>query len=368
MEFYARWPGAEGLPLLREAGVTPLDPSSPLLRDALRYGTWPGVRSGPNVPGRGIEVATASREPWVDANSYLIAWLRGLHPKRPAVLSYEPENPAAAYDTVEMALAEAVMAGGNYLLSLPGDYRAALLRGDEKARAAWRSLAGVVSFLGKHADSFTQPTRSRLACAAGTLEQSGEILRLLYRRNLFPVALPAASLPPLDPARFRGLVHVNLPPPAGPARDRLLAFARAGGVVITNGWTPPGAAKARSDEDRDHYTLGKGRVVVYREPIADPSEFALDVIDLLGVRTRDLRLWNAGAVIGMATGAGPRAWIHLVNYGDSIEGFPVRIEGLFRSATLHDPGASRPLPAAKRGPTTEITVDRLNRLGVIALA
>lgn len=430
-EIYARWPDPEGAPLLRDAGVTvaigpataafaracldagllpyaELAPGAPappagfrgivldtpddlvrhkaskvlvhvnpdqIHRDVapaqpiLRVGQWPGVRSGPNVKGRGIEVATASREPWVDANSYLVAYLKDVYPQRPPLLGYQPDGPAASPLGVELAVAEAVLAGGNAILSLPADYRAALLRGDEKARDAWRSLGRTISFLRGQADLFRLPNRARVAFAAGTLDQSGELLRLMFRRNLFPVVMPAQSLPPLAASRFRGLVMVNLPPPAGPQRDRILAFARAGGVVITTGWSPPGAAKTRSDPDRDFHSLGQGRMVTYRDPIADPSEFALDVIDIVGVRTRDLRLWNAAAVMGQVQGSGARAVLHLVNYGDSIEEFPARVDGLFRQATLREPSATapRPLPAVKRGQTTEITVQRLGRLATIVL-
>ncbi len=342
-----------------------VSPAQPVLR----FGQWPGVRSGPNVRGRGIEVATASREPWVDANSYLIAYLKDLYPRRSPLLGYRPEDPAASSQGLELALAEAVMAGGNAILALPGDYRAALLRGDDKALEAWRSLSRTSSFLRGQADVLHQPNRSRVAFAAGTLEQSGELLRLMFRRNLFPVVIPPQSVPSRAAPRFRGLVMANLPPPSGPQRDRILAFARGGGTVITTGWSPPGAAKTRSDPDRDFYTLGQGRIVTYRDPIADPSEFALDVIDILGVRTRDLRLWNAGAVIGHVQSSGARAIVHLVNYGDSIEEFPARVDGLFRQATLREPGAAtpRPLPAVKRGQTTEITVQRLSRLATIIL-
>ena len=60
----------------------------------LATGLWPGVRAPPNVPGRGMEVATASREPWLDTNPYLIGYLRGMFPQRPAVLGYRPDKAA----------------------------------------------------------------------------------------------------------------------------------------------------------------------------------------------------------------------------------------------------------------------------------
>src|SRR6266540_2551469 len=42
----------------------------------LSSGSWPGVRRPPSVNGRGDETASASREPWVDANSFQVKYLR----------------------------------------------------------------------------------------------------------------------------------------------------------------------------------------------------------------------------------------------------------------------------------------------------
>src|SRR5262245_55811864 len=75
----------------------------------LRDGLWPGVTRPPNVAGRGDETASASREPWVDANGYWIDYLQTLYPNRPAVLGYEPHlgDRVAPYDSLELALVEA---------------------------------------------------------------------------------------------------------------------------------------------------------------------------------------------------------------------------------------------------------------------
>src|SRR5690349_12030126 len=37
-------------------------------------GSWPGVAREPNVPGRGDETASASREPWVEFSGYWAAY------------------------------------------------------------------------------------------------------------------------------------------------------------------------------------------------------------------------------------------------------------------------------------------------------
>ena len=351
----------------------------------LAAGLWPGVRAPPNVPGRGIEVATASREPWLDTNPYLIGYLRGMFPERAAVLGYLPDasagitgGRAVPHESVEVALVEAYMAGGNFVISLPDDYRNALLDEDQEALAAWQSLGVTARFLQQNRERIQQPNRSRIAAAAGSLAESGEILNLMYRRNMFPVVYPATEIPVLDPSRLRAFVYANLAQPGASARRRLFGYVQAGGLLVVSPrdretpkwWLAEGTEKTRSDNDRDHYTLGNGRVVAYHDPVLDPSEFALDVIDLVGVQTRDVRLWNAPTVVGSAVEAGrSAAQVHLVNYDTPIDrGFPTRVDGVFRRATVLEPnGEERRLKAVKRGEATEVWVDRIGRFALIEL-
>lgn len=349
----------------------------------LATGLWPGVRAPPNVPGRGMEVATASREPWLDTNPYLIGYLRGMFPQRPAVLGYRPDKAAGIsggravpHESVEVALVEAFLAGGNCVLSLPDDFRAALLRDDRDAVSAWKSLGRTARFLQENAERIRRPNRSRIAAAAGSLAESGEILNLMYRRSLFPVVHPAADVPVLDPSRVRGFVYANLDAPSARVLRRIFGYVQAGGLLVTapggvespKWWLAEGASKTRSDRDRDHFSLGNGRIVAYHDPILDPSEFALDVVDLIGVQTRDVRLWNAPTVVGSAFQAGrSAAQVHLVNYDTPLDqGFPTRVDGVFRRATVYEPdGEVRSLKAVKRGEATEIWVDRIGRFALI---
>ena len=351
----------------------------------LKAGLWPGVRSPPNVEGRGIEVASASREPWVDSNSYLIGYLRGMFPDRPAALSYRADaaagisdGRAVPYESIEVALVEAKLAGGNVVLTVENDFRQALLSGDAEAMAAWESFGTTARFLRQNRDSLEWPIRSRIAVSAGTPAESGEILNLLYRRNLFPVVFPTGALPVLDSSRFRALVAANIMTPGASELRRMAGYVWAGGLLVTAPadrtttawWLFEGVEKTRADRDRDHYTLGNGRIVAYRDPILDPSEFGLDVIDLVGVRVRDLRLWNAPAVLGLATQKRrSSAQVHLINYDAPLEeSFPARIDGVFRTATLRDvKGETRALKAVKRGETTEVSIDRLGRMALIEL-
>src|SRR6266545_3855411 len=86
----------------------------------LAEGSRPGVSRGPAVEGRGDETASASRDPWIDINSYWVAYLKALYPERPAVLGYTAAlgDRIVPFDSLELALIEARAAGGNYILSV----------------------------------------------------------------------------------------------------------------------------------------------------------------------------------------------------------------------------------------------------------
>jgi hypothetical protein len=111
-------------------------------------------------------------------------------------------------------------------------------------------------------------------------------------------------------------------------------------------------------------------VVAYKAPISDPSEFALDVIDVVTQRKRAVRLWNAPAVIAVATDSprGGGRLVHLVNYGSAIDSeVQLRVQGKYRTATLMRPeGAPVNVPASGRGTMTEVQVPELRRVATLA--
>ena len=87
-------------------------------------------------------------------------------------------------------------------------------------------------------------------------------------------------------ARRLALVAANLKAPARRTVKRIMAIAETGAIVIaatrpSNGGRSPGSNRFGAKSDRDYLALGKGQVVAYQRPIADPSEFALDVIDII---------------------------------------------------------------------------------------
>jgi hypothetical protein len=359
-----------------QAGITPISEAQIQALDLPPFsktGLWPGIRKPPTVPGRGDETASASREPWVDANGYQAGYLHAVYPNRPPVLAYLPDklgDRVVPYDTLELALIEAWTAGGNYILAVEPHYREALSSNDPKAVAAWNQLGRTVKWLREKIDLFRQPSFPIVTAVVDDGPASAEIANLLYRRNASPALVPVAAIPSPEPQKRLALVAANLKAPAADAVKRMLAHAEAGTTLVAatlpsqQWWKVSGLKQIRSEKDRDFYALGKGKVVAYRRPIADPSEFALDVIDIVTHRKRAVRLWNGPAVIALATGD---KLVHLVNYGSPIDtDVQTHVQGHFTKATLLRPDADPlPLQPAKRGSMTEVQVPALKRLGVV---
>jgi hypothetical protein len=349
------------------------------LRDAVKGGLWPGIRSGPNVKGRGDETASASREPWVDANGWLVAYHRALQPSRTPVLAYVPDKAAGLeptrsvpFETLELALIEARIGGGNYVLALEPRYRAALLQRETKALEAWDSLGRTAAWLRTNAPLFGLPVIPAATILVDSGDATAELANLAYRRNASPALTSAANLPAPDPNRILCVSAASIERREPAILRRVLAHATAGATVVTD--YPPDASWGRlkeikKEQDRTFYALGRGQVVVYQSAVADPSEFALDLIDFVQHRRRPARLWNALSTIPLAT-AGPKrgeALLHVINYGSQRdEEVQARIQGHYSRAMLLSPGKPpQQLQAARRGSMTEVFLPGISQLAVV---
>ncbi|MGD0127051.1 MAG: hypothetical protein ABSF46_16960 [Terriglobia bacterium] len=353
---------------------------------ALTEGIWPGVSRGPRIDEDEF-TAGASATPWVDANGYLYGILRALYPDRPALLGYVPDDKAGVkpetilpYDSLELALVEAWVNGGNYLLSLEPRYQARLLHGEAEALAAWRGLGHTARWLVENRSLFGQPTFPAITVLVEANDGLAEITNLLYRQNTSPALAPAANPPAPDASRLLALVAVGIQAPGAEIRQRILSHAEAGTSLIVDApgenawWRDPQLKLDRRQEDRELYSLGRGQVVAYKEAISDPYNFAFDVIDIVTQKRRAARLWNAPTAIALATSSPPganrgQALLHLINYGSRLEGEVLAaVQGSYSRATLLRPEApARSLPTARRGTTTEVTLPELERLAVVVL-
>jgi hypothetical protein len=337
----------------------------------LSDGLWPGITNPAAKNGEEPE-ASASRDPWVDANGYLVDCLKALYPGRPPLLGYLPPEKTdkmLPFESLELALMEAWASGGNYIMTVEPRYRRELLSQNAKALEAWKSLGRTAKWLRANQALFQGEVMPTIATLVDGEEASTELVNLMYRRSVSPRLISVERVPSPDPACLE-LVAADVKGMDGPLREKVLAHAKAGASVVITAKPDPGWTKIKSQEDRDFYQLGRGQVVAYHEAIADPNEFALDVIDVISHRSRAVRIWNANSAITLATlpprNVPAKALMIAINYGSPAHDVQVRIQGVYGSATWVRPdGASTTLKASKRGTMTEVFLPDLNRMCVV---
>lgn len=330
---------------------------------AVDAGAWPGAE-GPGRTADGAFVAGATQRAWVTANGYLVRYLRALYPERAPLLACTA--PAGQFDALELALVDAWCAGGNFLLSPSPAHRDALLAGDKPALDAWSRMGRTARWLKQNRALFAQPAPTAITVLVERGDATAEIAQLMFRESGSPDLVAALRLPAPDPARRAVIVAAGID---APPRDALLAHARAGATVVTDRpWRVSDAKRTRAFEDREFYSLGRGRIVAYKDAVADPGEFARDAIDLAAER-RPARIWNCPAAIAMAFDAGPRSrpGVHVVNYGAPVRSeVLVRRYGVFASATMLRPEAGPlPLRTYRRGTSTEVALPAVGRMASV---
>lgn len=375
LDLIARWPQPEEahIQLLRKAGIE-IAPEA-ALSGVVTRGVWPGIRRPGQRRGWDNDLfASASAEPWIDSNLYLVPLERALMGKASPVIGYEagpatglPADRSVPYETLEVALIEARIQGGNYVLSFDPRYRAALAAGDAKALEALTSLGRTGAWLRDQASLFGLAAPPAITALVEPGNASAEIANLLYRRNGSPRLVPASAPPAPDAQRILVLVAASLKS----VPDAVWKHAEAGSTVAIDSaaLVNPAWKRVKEEPDRDFYQLGKGRVVVYKKRVVEPSEFALDMIDIVGHQRRAARVWNATSTVVFST-AGPatsEALLHVINYGATLKDeVQARINGHYTQATLLRPEAPPvTLKTQPRGLATEVFLPGLTRVGVV---
>lgn len=391
-----RWadPDAKHVPLLREGGITLVLTSSnepfrkacadagiqvvgeasiqfltladaakskPGVPAAFTDGLWPGVqRPDPAT-------ASATRTLWMDQNCSLPHYIRALFPAIPPVLAYKPAGDPKVivpFESLELALVDAWVSGGNYLMSMDPRYREGLLKGDADALKAWRKLGVTAKWLRANESLFRKPALPLVTMLVD--DQTQDFAHLAFRHSVSPALVRATDPPTPDPAQRRVLIAASIAAPEGTARTRILAHAEAGTtLVVEEGawWKTPALKQTRSDGDRNYYSLGKGQVVAYKDSLSDPGAFALDVVDIVTQKLRPARIWNCNAGLVMAT-AGT---LHVLNYGRMVD-LPVlaRLQGKYTKAKLLRPDAEpTELKVSPRGTSSEVEIPSIDKVATV---
>jgi hypothetical protein len=255
-----------------------------IIRDGIGNCAWPGLRA--NIVSdqeRDIGFASATAEPWLNENGWMLLHARGVAPDKRMILTCNPpKDLAPKLGATALAIAEAAVFGGAYAVPTSA------LAESAKGR---RSTIAQLKFIADHPEWFSGSIEATVDVLADTLEPIREVMNLLVRRNLPFRAFTRDQWPADRPA---ALVLIGQPPLNVDEQARVAAWRSAGTAILEPRSAP------------------------------DPSAFAAEVRGALGSR-RPFRLTNAQEVIAVLKGGKPRI-LHLLNYGlDPIQDVRVQL-------------------------------------------
>ncbi len=321
--------------------------------------------SGRNLSEMGIRGAPSS-EPWIESNIWLVRSF-SLASARSVWISSELENPSVI--DYERAVADAAAAGGRWIVSLDDALRAKLRGRDDSAQEIWRHLSSYLKFaespIAWHDLAPFGNVGIVIDPARANEDPPDEYLKLAARRQVPYKLISRSGLNASSLAKFRALVATGLDPTSADEHKMLQQFAENGGIVIAgSSW-----GGAQKNEPFTEIPVGKGRVIVYRDPA--PDTLARDLKELLSDEDLGVVPFNVPSVITFACGgvSGEPLRIQLVNYFDHpVEMITLRVAGKFRSARLETPeGAAVDLHLREDQGTTEVTIPKLSLWGAVSI-
>lgn len=261
---------------------------------------FPGLRDA--TPDGADAVSGPTGPPWLDSNAWWVRLARALVRPEVVWLAFDPPDrgrPLEA-DAYVRAIADSETFGARWVLRLDPHLVRGLAAARPAALATFHEIAAALGFFREHRAWARFSPVAQLGVVsdfAGRNEfLSFEVLNLLGRQNgLYRVIEKAgaveAALDGLD-----AVLYVDDTPPAPDLARRLNAFAEAGGTLVTPpGWDARGATDDGEWPRRFRVSgLGRGRVAVAKDELADPFVLAEDAQLLMSHRHDRLRVFNPG--------------------------------------------------------------------------
>jgi hypothetical protein len=270
---------------------------APFLGDA--EAVWPGMRPlalAPDVDA----VSGATSRPWIDSNAWYARLAHTLLAPKVLWLAFDPPDPPVASEAYVQAIADTAVGGARWVASLDRSLRHGLVSGRGSSRESWERIARALAFFEEHRGwaAFAPVGQiGVLSDYSGANEfLSFEVLNLMSRRSSLCRVLDARAT---GDEALRGLdavLYLDASPPGRDLATRLLAFAEAGGTLVTPpGWEPRGVPDEAAAFARFRvFRHGRGRLAIAREDLADPDLVAEDAQLLTSHRHDRVRAFNLG--------------------------------------------------------------------------
>jgi len=331
-------------------------------------GEWPGLRLS-RTSGEAVD-AGPTGAPWIDSNTWRVQLERALAPnKRVWVRSKVPDRVILAAE-IPVAIADAAVAGGQWIITLPADFQ------------SWAQLGETLRFFAAHPDWLAAETKAVLGVLSSFTgpkqAMASEVLNLTARMHQpYRILLPGQPIPDL-----RAVIYADSKP-TPELRATLENFVRKGGLLVAmdNTWGLDEGSSVGTDsiehsapisdtggngsetglQTHPRFTLykaGLGRLAIPKKAVVDPFQFASDAQTLMSHRWDLVTFWNASAYGSHLTEL-PRdgVLLHLVNYTGVADANQVtaRVRGEYQRAVLRQPGhAPQNLPIQTVGRAAEV--------------
>ena len=298
-----------------------LDDKAATANIALRDGVWPAVQAATKKSGA---AAGPTGDAWVDSNAWVIRLAHVMEPGKPVWVSYEApvDNAGLGPAAFVKPVMEAEAFGGRWVMALNKTFREGLENRSDAAMSAWRRMMDAHRFFAaRRAWREWRPAAvlGVISTFAGEGEaMSGEFLNLAPRRHLAYRAMLAAEAAKATFDGLKAIVYLENEAPKGELRDRLIAFAKSGGLLIG----PKGIADVAGGKRVAEHTvapLGAGRVAIPLQPWDDPFTLVAQTHVLVGHREDVVRVWNASSTdtFPQLDAAGGKMVVHLVPYASA---------------------------------------------------
>ncbi len=369
-------PGSAGLPVIpwNKSSQARSTANSPVL--GISDGIWPGLPQAAGTAGGPTNL------PWVDSNGAVLLIARALAPDKTVWAGFDPPQQAKlAAEAYVLAVADPASHGARWVISLDDQLRADLAAKKQPAVDTWKRTIDTLAFFEQHKQARTYRPDGLLAVMsnfAGPDWDAGEEAINLLPRIRQPFRVIARSR--AAGASFTGLqaIHyVDREPPDAALRQKLIAFARGGGILfVPSNWPNPDGSPAPAEPYLlfSMRAVGKGRLAVCKEEQPDPYDTVADIQNIMSHRNDLLRLYNAPSTnfLYETSAQGGQGVIHLLNYSrrPGSDGPLFYVKEPHKSARLVSPEIASPAElqwAPQEAGGAELSLPRLSVYGAIEL-
>jgi len=315
--------GSQDFPVVAwsERADVPWDSAAPAV--AITDNVWPGVAFG---TGGNSTSSGPTSLPWLDSNGWYIQMARA-RLKAPLWLTFDPPGkgtviPARGYAN---AICDSEAAGARWVISLDDDLRAGLAAGTTAALDSLKQIAAAAGFFKEHAEWKSYRSLGLVGVISDftgdDFELSGEILNLMSRRDLLFRAVWKSQAGAEPFTGLKALVYADAAAPDPVLRRKITGFVEQGGLLVTGpGWGVQGKpAPPDFDTQFDVRALGRGRLAVARQGLADPYQVAVDTQFLLSHANDLVKIYNgasSGCTRFTASPDGKKAVLQCLSYAD----------------------------------------------------